>query len=134
MAAFEVVNFGRDQPEAASNDGMDLLAIELLAVCGVVRDVPERNRHLSPLAFHRRAQAQDLHGKMTGDIGKKRLAEQAVGRARLCVCGFDRGSVERDKVIPARAAEPRARRHGRAAVRDISIQAAFHTARRSALR
>jgi len=130
MAAFEAVNFGRDQPEAASNDRMDLLAIELLAV----RDVPERNRHLSPLAFHRRAQAQDLHGKMTGDIGKKRLAEQAVGRARLCACGFDRGSVERDKVIPARAAEPRARRHGRAAVRDISVQAAFHTARRSALR
>ena len=61
--AFEAVNFGGDQLEAALNDAMDLLGIELLAERGEIRDVPEQDGHLPPLAFQLGAPAHDLLGR-----------------------------------------------------------------------
>ena len=81
--AFEAVNFGGDQLEAALNDAMDLLGIELLAERGVVREISEQDGHLPPLAFQRRAPAQDLLGKMAGYVRNERVGRGAVGPARF---------------------------------------------------
>ena len=82
-AAFEPVNFGGDQPEAALNDVMDLLGIELLAESSVVREITEHDRHLPPLAFQCRALAQDLLGEMTGHVRNKCVGRADAGRARF---------------------------------------------------
>src|SRR5208337_1763153 len=83
--AFEAVNFGGDQLEAALNDAMDLLGIELLAERGEVRDITEQDGHLPPLAFQRGASAQDLLGKMVGYFRNKRVGRGAVGLVRFSV-------------------------------------------------
>src|SRR5271166_2606609 len=77
--AFEAVNFGGDQLEATLNDAMDLLGIELLAERREVRDIPEQDGHLPPLAFQRRAPAQDLLRKMAGNVGNERIGRGAAG-------------------------------------------------------
>ncbi len=82
-SAFEAMNFRADQLEAALNDFMDLFGIKFLAERGVIREISEHDRHLAPLAFQRRASAQDFLGKMNGNVRNKRVRRWAVAPERF---------------------------------------------------
>src|SRR5579862_6043839 len=81
--ALEAVNFSANQLEAALDDAMDLLRIELLAECGEIRDVSEQDGHLPPLSFQRRARSHDLLGKIARYVRNKSVDPGTVGLARF---------------------------------------------------
>src|SRR3989449_2193584 len=81
--ALEPVDLRSDQLEAALDDAVHVLRIELLGERREPGDVGEENRHLAALALERRARLEDLIGQVLGRVRRERRPESAPRRSDL---------------------------------------------------
>src|SRR3989441_7555977 len=118
--ALEPVDLRSDQLEAALDDAVHVLRIELLGERREPRHVGEEDRDLAALALERRARLEDLVGEVLGRVRRERWP--VLGRGRRPRAGRRGGRDRRLRLrlaeaLAARAAEARPRAEGGTAAR-----------------
>ena len=116
--AFEAMDLGRDQLEAAVDDPVDVLGIEPFGQRREAGDVREQHGDLPSLALHGGSGLEDLVGEMLGRVGGDRRRRRRRSRRGRRRCLWWRSL----KAGPALAAEAKARRSFSVALRALPGQ------------
>jgi hypothetical protein len=121
--ALEPMNLGRDQLEAAVDDGVDLFGVEVLGKIGESCDVSEEHGDLPALPLEGRAALQDLVGEMPGRVRGVAGSRRGGDGSRSGYRGGTRSNRPGRETRPTLAAEPKPWRHFGGAVWAIQCQA-----------
>jgi len=92
-----------DEPEEPGQQGMDLLGVELVGELGVVGQVGEQHRHLSPLAVGKRRDGDVRRRLGAASGGRSRRRRARVAQGGNCIEELatmpDRGHPDRHQVL-----------------------------------